>query len=110
MLLTGATGYLGAYLLYELAAKQKTKVCCLVRGDNEEDAAKRLRDNLTYYFGAPRASEIMTRIKVLCSDITKKDFGLEAEQIKIAKSAETIIHSAALTDHIGQEEEFKKLM
>ncbi len=108
VLLTGATGYLGAYLLYGLTARQKTKVCCLVRREGEEDAEKRLRDNLAYYFGAPRASEIMAKTKVLCSDITQKNLGLDAEQIKIAKAAKTIIHSAALTDHIGQEEEFEK--
>ena len=106
VLLTGATGYLGAYLLYELVAISKTKVFCLVRGKDDIDAAKRLRDSLAYYFGAPRASEIMTKTRVFCSDITKEDFGLSEEQRSILKTVDTVIHSAALTDHIGNDDEF----
>lgn len=42
-LLTGATGYLGAFLLHELLERTKGRVYCLVRADSESAGRARLR-------------------------------------------------------------------
>lgn len=42
-LLTGATGYLGSFLLRELLERTKGRVYCLVRADNEAQGMDRLR-------------------------------------------------------------------
>jgi phthiocerol/phenolphthiocerol synthesis type-I polyketide synthase E len=42
-LLTGATGYLGSFLLRDLLARTKGRVYCLVRADNEAQGMDRLR-------------------------------------------------------------------
>ncbi|MFF6877069.1 amino acid adenylation domain-containing protein [Streptomyces sp. NPDC012474] len=43
VLLTGATGFLGAFLLRDLLARTTARVHCLVRGTDREHAEKRLR-------------------------------------------------------------------
>ena len=45
-LLTGATGFLGGFLLHELLQQTNTIVYCLVRGASTEEAAERLAENL----------------------------------------------------------------
>ncbi|MGW5052571.1 thioester reductase domain-containing protein [Actinokineospora sp. NPDC004072] len=42
-LLTGATGYLGAFLLHELLHRTKGKVYCVVRADDEHSGLERLK-------------------------------------------------------------------
>ncbi|MBE8524845.1 thioester reductase domain-containing protein [Amycolatopsis sp. H6(2020)] len=44
VLLTGATGYLGAFLLHELLKTTQNRVYCLVRAADPAEAAARLRD------------------------------------------------------------------
>ncbi|MEV7676575.1 amino acid adenylation domain-containing protein [Streptomyces sp. NPDC088752] len=47
--LTGASGFLGAFLLRDLIETTGGPVDCLVRADGEEDGAHRLRENLRRY-------------------------------------------------------------
>ncbi|HEY1015785.1 MAG TPA: amino acid adenylation domain-containing protein, partial [Herpetosiphonaceae bacterium] len=54
-LLTGATGFLGAYLLVELLAQTDAAVHCLVRADSPEAARERIMQNLARYGLAERA-------------------------------------------------------
>src|SRR5262249_52989217 len=48
-LLTGATGFLGAFLLNELLRQTEMDVVCLVRGTDATDCLGRIRDNLETY-------------------------------------------------------------
>ncbi|MEL7028001.1 MAG: SDR family oxidoreductase, partial [Pseudomonadota bacterium] len=45
-LLTGATGFLGAYLMLELARSTRAQIHCLVRAGSVEEGRARLIDNL----------------------------------------------------------------
>jgi nonribosomal peptide synthetase DhbF len=47
ILLTGATGFIGGYLLAELMATTRATLHCLVRGESRESAEKRLVDALS---------------------------------------------------------------
>ncbi|MCX5414994.1 non-ribosomal peptide synthetase [Streptomyces sp. NBC_00059] len=47
--LTGASGFLGAFLLRDLIETTGGPVDCLVRALDEQDGARRLRDNLRHY-------------------------------------------------------------
>src|SRR5208283_4658785 len=49
VLLTGATGFLGAYLLRELIEQTRADVYCLVRARSAEDGKKRIAENLDQY-------------------------------------------------------------
>jgi thioester reductase-like protein len=47
--LTGATGFVGAYLLHDLITVAGACVYCLVRGRSKSEGAKRIKDNLLKY-------------------------------------------------------------
>ncbi len=49
ILLTGSTGYVGAFLLADLLASTRAEVACLVRGENLEVGMARIRKNLRKY-------------------------------------------------------------
>ncbi len=110
VLLTGATGYLGAFLLAELLKAEGTDVYCLVRGKDYADARKRLQTALHFYFGAQFSNQHLFRVKVIQGDITEAHFGVnEKEYQNLLENVDTVIHSAALTDHIGRAEVFEKV-
>lgn len=51
VLLTGATGFLGAHVLDRLLQEETGNVYCLVRDREDGDGIQRLREILRYYFG-----------------------------------------------------------
>lgn len=92
ILLTGATGFLGAHILRELE-RRGLNVVCLVR--NEE----RLRPTLKNYF--PKEYENFT-YKVVKGDIEKLHFGLTDEEYhKLTARVNMVIHTAANVHHAG---------
>lgn len=99
ILLTGATGFLGAHILRELL-RRKIKVVCLVR--NEE----RLRPTLKNYF--PKEYEYFT-YKVVKGDIEQPRFGLtDAEYETLAHRVDMVIHTAANVHHAGHYADFER--
>ncbi|MFE0174036.1 thioester reductase domain-containing protein [Streptomyces sp. NPDC059002] len=64
--LTGATGFLGAFLLHQLVATTTHRVYCLVRGDNEAEGAERLRAAAASY-GLPAPDP--ARVRVVTGDL-----------------------------------------
>lgn len=107
VLLTGATGFLGAHLLYKLSMHKKTHIHCLVRGKDCADSAKRLIDCLVFYFGAKVSKQIMSSVSVHCGDVSCEKLGLSNTELKLL-NIDTVIHSAAITDHMGLVDAFEK--
>lgn len=92
ILLTGATGFLGAHILRELMRRKKN-VVCLVR--NEE----RLKPNLKNYF--PKEYEYF-KYKVVKGDIEQPHFGLpDKEYESLTSKVDMVIHTAANVHHAG---------
>ncbi len=107
LLLTGSTGYLGCYLLRELLQSRDCMITALVRGGNSDDALKRLRGKMEYYFGPGCLDRYGNRLIVLASDLVKERLGLEHDLYdKLANRIDCIIHSAANVRHYGLYEEF----
>jgi thioester reductase-like protein len=104
ILLTGATGYLGAHLLAELSAMPDTRIHCLVRGSDDAACQNYLADVLAFYFGS--CPDIHNKVSVLRGDIASRHFGLDEARWSAMLQADTIIHSAAMTDHIGHASDF----
>lgn len=97
--LTGATGFLGAFLLNDLLESTSAKIICLVRFNNpsEEDvpaAIARLRKNLIEL--GLWSDSIMERIEVTPGDLSRKRLGLSPTAFaNLASRVQVIIHAAA---------------
>jgi len=74
VLLTGATGFLGAYLLRDLLEATSAEIWCLVRG-TESEAYRRVTTNLERYGLKP---QLDGRIQAICGDLTLPTLGLSA--------------------------------
>ncbi|MBW4514654.1 MAG: alanine racemase [Timaviella obliquedivisa GSE-PSE-MK23-08B] len=93
--LTGATGFIGAFLLHELLLKYpQITVYCLVRANDLETASSRLRKALENYdiwhpsFGS--------RIIPILGDLSRPLFGLSEQQFReLADRIDVIYHSGA---------------
>jgi thioester reductase-like protein len=107
ILLTGATGYLGALLAAELLRLPDVRVHCLVRGQNDATAQRRFYDVMAYYFGQGVVPS--SRISVLCGDIALEGFGLGPRARRALEGVDTLIHCAAVTDHVGHAEMFDRV-
>ena len=72
VLLTGATGFLGAHVLRALLENGVSKVLCTMRDGDEA----RLTDTLSWYFGSGWAMGLGDQVEVLRADISKPALGL----------------------------------
>ncbi|MFJ1639049.1 amino acid adenylation domain-containing protein [Streptomyces sp. NPDC088256] len=94
ILLTGATGFLGAYLLRDLLAHTRARVHCLVRAENSERARRRLADTARRY----RLAHVVDdpRVVPVCGDLARRDMGLDARAYAdLSSTVEAVYHAAA---------------
>lgn len=102
ILLTGASGYLGAHLLRELAADRQKTIYCLLRKGGEA----RLTQVLSFYFGKSGADTMKRQIRILEGDITLSDLGIDGEIYQtITGTIDTVVHAAADVRHYAPMEE-----
>lgn len=95
ILLTGATGFLGAFLLYELIERTDARIHCLVRARTIAEARGRLADNLRRY-GLP-VEGLATQILPLCGDLAKPFLGLSKQAFhELAKQLDAVCHNGAV--------------
>jgi thioester reductase-like protein len=74
-LLTGATGFVGAFLLAELLRRREGNIACLVRAPDPDRALGRILDNLAGY--GIDVSEHRTRIVAIPGDLSRPCLGLD---------------------------------
>ena len=92
--LTGATGFLGGYLMHELVTRTEADAWCLVRGTDTADAFARLVRHLTGYGLWDEA--FRPRVHVIpVHDLADRHFGMaEADFRELARTVDVIYHSA----------------
>ena len=94
VLLTGATGFVGAFLLRDLMRGTDAVVRCLVRGEDEADARERLTANLRWYGLLDDIDP--ARLDVLVGDLAAPLLGLAPEVFDgLARSVDLVVHGAA---------------
>lgn len=99
VLLTGATGFLGAFLLNDILRKTSYKVFCLVRAKDEESGMRRIKDNLSNY--EVWNDEFADRIEVVCGNLGQPLLGLSSEKfMKMANQIDMIYHNGANTNFL----------
>jgi thioester reductase-like protein len=98
--LTGATGFLGAFLLDELMRRTPATVHCLVRAAGAAEALERVRSNLaTYDLWRP---EYARRLTAVVGDLTRPRLGLSEQQFNdLAARVDSIYHAGANVQFIG---------
>lgn len=94
LLLTGATGLLGRYLLRDLLAAGR-RVAVLVRETREEPAAERIESIMERW--ESEAGHPLPRPIVLAGDVTSPNLGLDRDDLHwVAGHVRSVIHAAAL--------------
>ncbi|MBI4781728.1 MAG: amino acid adenylation domain-containing protein [Oscillatoriophycideae cyanobacterium NC_groundwater_1537_Pr4_S-0.65um_50_18] len=94
ILLTGATGFLGAFLLHEILEQTQADVYCLLRAKDAKDAARRLQQSLEFYslWNPNQASRIIP----LIGNLSLPHLGLSSKQFDaLAGTIDVIYHNAS---------------
>lgn len=97
--LTGATGFLGAFLLYELLRHNENSVFCLVRAATVEEGKNRIRRNLEAY----QIWDVQFEKKIfpVIGDLSQPLFGLSLQQFdELAERISMIYHNGAVVNFL----------
>lgn len=99
LLLTGATGFLGAYLLHDLLQTGNSMIYCLVRPSKDQSGEQRIISNLRRY-GLWHES-MAQRIIPVAGDLAMPRFGLADQEYQaLSEVVEVIYHSAAVLNFV----------
>jgi thioester reductase-like protein len=105
ILLTGATGFLGAHLLHDLCRLTKATVYCLVRAHTHFEARRRLEQNLAQYTDFTLSPE---RVIPVLGDLAKPRLGLSAKCFEeLAVEIDAIFHNGANLNHLASYERLR---
>ena len=97
VLLTGATGFIGSFVLRDLLRETNASVHCLVRCGSPEDGLARVKRSLTNY--GQWDDSMTARITVVPGDLSRPLFGLMPSDFSdLAEQIETIYHCGALVN------------
>lgn len=94
VVLTGATGFVGSFMLHELLTTTAADVYCLVRADDESHALGRIRAKLASY--GLWEDGFQMRVVPVPSDISKPRLALSARQFaELGERCDLILHAGA---------------
>jgi amino acid adenylation domain-containing protein/thioester reductase-like protein len=93
VLLTGASGFVGAFLLDRLLRTTSARIHCPVRSRNRSHARHRVTANLARYGLAPPPAD---RLECFPADLAEAGLGLESGHAgELAGSLDLVVHAAA---------------
>jgi L-aminoadipate-semialdehyde dehydrogenase len=103
--LTGATGFLGAFILNDLLslrADRVHKVICLVRAKTAEDGMKRLEESGSGRGVWDSKWQSEGRLQAVVGDLSDERFGLsDAEWNRCAAEADVVLHNGAIVSRLA---------
>ncbi|MCQ3938431.1 MAG: non-ribosomal peptide synthetase [Chloroflexi bacterium] len=99
ILLTGATGFVGAFLLHDLLKQTPADVHCLLRAETIEQGRERLKRNLTNY--SLWDDSFAERIQPVPGDLGSPQLGLDDETFEtLAAQMDWIYHNGAMVNFV----------
>ena len=102
ILLTGATGFLGIYLLYELLLGTQATIICLIRATDNNHAFIRIKERFKDQNIFIPDHILIQRCKFLKGDIENPLLGLEEREYNdISSSIDVVFHSAAEINYVS---------
>ena len=95
--LTGATGYLGSYLVAGLLREHPDALNLLVRAKSDEEARARLWQSLQLHFAFPEFLEYLnSRVRIFRGELTSECLGLADDEYRVlVDTTHSLIHCAA---------------
>lgn len=95
--LTGATGFLGAFLLHEILQQTQANIYCLVRASNLEQGRQKIQTNLERYILG--GGNLNSRVIPILGDLSQPLLGLTSEKFReLANKLDLIYHSGAFVN------------
>jgi thioester reductase-like protein len=106
ILLTGATGFLGTFLLSELLARTTARIHCLVRCADEAAGRERLHRSLANVGLSPE--HIDARVVIVPGDLAQPRLGLSSDAFaKLAATVDSVYHNGAFVHSLHTYETLK---
>jgi thioester reductase-like protein len=97
--LTGATGFLGAFIIYELLKQTNADIYCLVRAANVHAGKSKLKSNLEKY--GIWEDNFEPRIIPILGDLSQPFLGISEEAFEmLAANMDAVYHSAATLNYV----------
>ena len=106
-LLTGATGYLGSYLLRELLQETTMQIYCLIRAESLREAEKKLENSLMKFgtFDYEKG-----RVQIVLGDLGCRNLGMEEKEYEnLAEKVDCIYHNGAKVHFLYGYNELKNI-
>jgi thioester reductase-like protein len=99
ILLTGATGFVGRFLLRELLQNTSARIYCLVRAQSPQTAALRVRTTLANWALWHEGCD--DRIVAIPGDVRQRNLGLDDHSYGVlSDSVDTVFHCGASMNHL----------
>jgi thioester reductase-like protein len=103
ILLTGATGFLGPFLLSSLLGQTSSTIQALVRATDAAHGLDRIIVSLrrARLWSPALEAQVRGRVQVICGDLAEPQLGIgEAAFQRLAESVDAIVHNGALVNYV----------
>lgn len=103
ILLTGATGFLGPFLVSSLLARTSYTVHALVRATDAAHGLDRILASLrrARLWTPALEADVRARVRVVCGDLAQPALGLgEAAFGRLARDVDAVVHNGALVNYV----------
>lgn len=99
VLLTGATGFVGRFLLVQLLRDTEATICCLVRAQSERQAMSRLKDTMLRW--DLWREEFEQRVVAIHGDLRSPRLGIDDARYEfLYRNVDSIYHCATSMNHL----------
>lgn len=103
ILLTGATGFLGPFLVASLLGRTSLTVHALIRATDSAHGLDRIVASLrrAQLWTPALEAEVRARVRVVCGDLAEPQLGIGEEGFRrLAESVDAILHNGALVNYV----------